>query len=237
MIDPISAFAALSAGHGAIMKGIQMGKDLSSLSNAVSRYAQGEAELQFGEARKKKARFSLAEDSAIEKHFRKEKLEDMRNELRSIFQLYGKAGQWERLQAEIANERARIKKELNVLLQGLFGVASSAVEGYMDTKKAKAKQKLVKNEAETSLMEKKIAGEIDWDKEAIAGSKESWKDEYLTILFSIPLLLCFIPFTVEYVERGFEALSLTPDWYRYTLGIIVSASFGIKGATKMFGKK
>lgn len=114
MIDPISAFAALSAGHGAIMKGIQMGKDLSSLSNAVSRYAQGEAELQFGEARKKKARFSLAEDSAIEKHFRKEKLEDMRNELRSIFQLYGKAGQWERLQAEIANERARIKKELNL---------------------------------------------------------------------------------------------------------------------------
>ena len=91
-----------------------MGKDLSSLSNAVSRYAQGEAELQFGEARKKKARFSLAEDSAIEKHFRKEKLEDMRNELRSIFQLYGKAGQWERLQAEIANERARIKKELNL---------------------------------------------------------------------------------------------------------------------------
>ena len=35
MIDPISAFAALSAGHSAIMKGIQMGKDLSSLSGAV----------------------------------------------------------------------------------------------------------------------------------------------------------------------------------------------------------
>jgi len=36
----------------------------------------------------------------------------MRNELRSIFQLYGKPGQWERLQAEIANERAEIKKQL-----------------------------------------------------------------------------------------------------------------------------
>ena len=89
-----------------------MGRDLSSMSNAVSRYAQGEAELQFGAARKKKAKFSLAEDSAIEKHFRKEKLEDMRKELRSIFQLYGKPGQWERLQAEIANERAEIKKAL-----------------------------------------------------------------------------------------------------------------------------
>ena len=74
MIDPISAFAALSAGHSAIMKGIQMGKDLSSLSGAVNRYAKGEAELQWGEARKKKSRFSIAEDSAIEKHFKKEKL-------------------------------------------------------------------------------------------------------------------------------------------------------------------
>ena len=112
MIDPISAFAALSAGHSAIMKGIQMGKDLSSLSGAVNRYAKGEAELQWGEARKKKARFSLAEDSAIEKHFRKEKLDDMRAELRQAFQYFGKPGQWERLQAEIANERVLIKKAL-----------------------------------------------------------------------------------------------------------------------------
>ena len=112
MIDPISAFAALSAGHSAIMKGIQMGRDLSSLSGAVSRYAKGEAELQWGEARKKKAKFSLAEDSAIEKHFKKEKLDDMRAELRQAFQYFGKPGQWERLQAEIANERVLIKKAL-----------------------------------------------------------------------------------------------------------------------------
>tara|TARA_B110000971_G_scaffold125994_1_gene128947 strand:+ start:943 stop:1329 length:387 start_codon:yes stop_codon:yes gene_type:complete len=126
---------------------------------------------------------------------------------------------------------------IGLVLKGLFGVASSAIEGYVDTKKAKAKQALVKIEAETSVMEKQITGEIAWDVEAVKGSRESWKDEYLTILFSIPLLLCFIPFTVEYVERGFQALALTPDWYKYTLGVIVSASFGIKGATKMFGRK
>ena len=126
---------------------------------------------------------------------------------------------------------------MGIVLQSLFGLAGEAVTGFIDTKKAKAKQKLVKIEAETSLMEKQIAGEIEWDVAAQKNSKESWKDEYLTILFSIPLLLCFLPFTVGYVERGFEALAMTPDWYRYTLGIIVSASFGIKGATKVFGKK
>ena len=126
---------------------------------------------------------------------------------------------------------------INLLVQGLMGVASDAIGGYVETKKAKAKQKLVQIEAETTIMEKQISGEIDWDVAAQKNSSGSWKDEWLTILFSIPLLLCFLPFTVEYVERGFEALAMTPDWYKYTLGVIVSASFGIKGATKMFGKK
>ena len=125
---------------------------------------------------------------------------------------------------------------LQMLIKPLLGVASEAIGGYMETKKAKAKQKLVKIEAETEIVKQQIKGEIDWDVEAIKGSKESWKDEYLTILFSIPLLLCFLPFTVEYVERGFAALAMTPDWYKYTLGVIVSASFGIKGASKFFCK-
>ena len=126
---------------------------------------------------------------------------------------------------------------LNLLVKPLLGIAGDVVSGVIEAKKAKAKQKLVKIEAETELLEKQIKGEIDWDVEAIKGSRDSWKDEYLTILFSIPLLLCFLPFTVEYVERGFAALAMTPDWYKYTLGVIVSASFGIKGATKFFGKK
>lgn len=123
------------------------------------------------------------------------------------------------------------------IISGLLSLAGNVVDGYVETKKAKAKQKLVKIEAETSLIEKKITGEIAWDVQAQKNSGDSWKDEYLTILFSIPLLLCFLPWTVEYVERGFAALAMTPEWYKYTLGVIVSASFGIKGATKMFGKK
>ena len=125
---------------------------------------------------------------------------------------------------------------LNLLIKPLLGVAGDVVKGVVDTRKAKAEQKITEIKAKTSLMEKQIKGEVDWDLEAIKNTQGSWKDEYLTILFSIPLLLCFLPFTVEYVERGFEALSQTPDWYKYTLGVIVSASFGIKGATKLFKK-
>ena len=122
-----------------------------------------------------------------------------------------------------------------MLIKPLLGVASDAIGGYVETRKAKAEQKLTAIKAETEIKKKQIAGEIDWDVEAIKGSKDSWKDEYLTILFSIPLLLCFLPFTVEYVERGFAALAMTPDWYKYTLGVIVSASFGIRGAKLLVG--
>ena len=125
---------------------------------------------------------------------------------------------------------------LNLLLGPVTDIIGSSIKGFVATKKAKAELKVKKIEAETSLMEKKIQGEVDWDIQAIKNTQGSWKDEYLTIIFSIRLLLCFLPFTVEYVERGFDALSKTPDWYKYTLGVIVSASFGIKGASKFFKK-
>tara|TARA_Y100001972_G_scaffold85104_1_gene103640 strand:+ start:91 stop:471 length:381 start_codon:yes stop_codon:yes gene_type:complete len=125
---------------------------------------------------------------------------------------------------------------LNLLLGPVVDIVSTSVKGFVDTKKAKAEQKVTEIKAKTELMQQQIKGESDWDIEAIKNTEGSWKDEYLTIIFSIPLLLCFLPFTVEYVERGFEALSKTPDWYKYTLGVIVSASFGIKGASKFFKK-
>jgi hypothetical protein len=39
------------------------------------------------------------------------------------------------------------------------------------------------------------------------------------------------------VEQGFAQLEAMPDWYQYSLGVIVAASFGVRSATKFFGKK
>ena len=125
-----------------------------------------------------------------------------------------------------------------MLIKPLLGVASDAIGGYVETRKAKAEQKLTAIKAETEIKKKQIAGEMDWNLEAIKGSQDSWKDEWLTLLFSIPLILCFCgDWGRTIVFNGFEALSQAPDFYKYTLGVIVSASFGIRGATKFFGKK
>lgn len=115
MIDPMSAFAAVSAASSAISSAVKAGKDLSSLSGPIAKYAKAEAELNFGATRKKNSLFSKmtgAEQRGIEEFFKQEELNNLRTELRSIFQLYGKPGAWERLQAEIARQRQEQKEEL-----------------------------------------------------------------------------------------------------------------------------
>ena len=84
---------------------------------------------------------------------------------------------------------------------------------------------------------KKLGLSIDWDLEMARASSSSWKDEWLVILFSIPLILAFIPGMEGVVQNGFEQLNKMPEWYQYSLGVIVAASFGVRSATKFFGKK
>ena len=108
MIDPMSAFAAVSAASSAISSAIQAGRDISALSGPISKYAKAEAQLQVGAKRKRNSLFSKlggVEGNAIDDFFKKEEVAETRAKLREMFMLYGKPGQWERLQAEIARQR------------------------------------------------------------------------------------------------------------------------------------
>ena len=80
--------------------------------------------------------------------------------------------------------------------------------------------------------------EAEWDRIMANASANSWKDEWLTILFSIPLILAFCgDWGRGIVADGFTASENMPSYYQYTLGVIVSASFGVRAATKFFGGK
>jgi hypothetical protein len=126
---------------------------------------------------------------------------------------------------------------LNLLIGPIAELAGTWMSGKVEEKKAQAKTRVAKAEAEAIVMQKKATGEIDWDLEMAKGSASSWKDEWLTILFSIPLILAFIPGMEEVVANGFLQLQAMPEWYQYSLGVIVAASFGVRSATKFFGRK
>ena len=123
------------------------------------------------------------------------------------------------------------------LIGPIANIAGSWMDGKVEQTKAKAATNVAKAKAEAVIMEKKATGEIDWDLEMAKGSHSSWKDEWLAILFSIPLILAFIPGMEGIVANGFQQLEQMPQWYQYSLGVIVAASFGVRSATKFFGKK
>ena len=84
-------------------------------------------------------------------------------------------------------------------------------------------------------MEKKATGEIDWDITMAEGSNPRGKMNGLYII-QHPFIL-FIPGMEEVVSNGFAQLQSMPEWYQYSLGVIVAASFGVRSATKFFGKR
>ena len=123
------------------------------------------------------------------------------------------------------------------LISPIASLAGTWLEGKVETKKAETATKVAKAKAEAVIMDNKATGEIDWDLEMARGSQSSWKDEWLVILFSIPLILAFIPGMEEVVANGFSQLEAMPQWYQYSIGVIVAASFGVRSATKFFGKR
>lgn len=126
---------------------------------------------------------------------------------------------------------------LNLLIGPISQLAGTWLEGKVEKTKAETGAKVAKAKAEAVIMEKKATGELDWDITMAEASKHSWKDEWLVILFSVPLVLAFIPGMEGVVQNGFEQLEKMPDWYQYSLGVIVAASFGVRSAAKFFQKK
>ena len=128
------------------------------------------------------------------------------------------------------------------MLQALIGPVAELAGGWLKGKAsaqaASANLKLVEAEAKATIMKSAATSEADWERIMAQGTQNSWKDEFLVILFSIPLVLSFCgEWGRTTVSDGFGALATMPEWYQYTLGVIVASSFAVRSATKFFGGK
>ena len=121
---------------------------------------------------------------------------------------------------------------LNMLLGPAMELGKEFLKGKADEKKAIQQRKI-----------NAIQNDADWESKMADATKNSWKDEFFSIILSLPLIAVAYSVAIDdvtiiaRVNEGFEALNKLPEWYQYLLFIAVSASFGLKSADKIMAMK
>lgn len=109
--------------------------------------------------------------------------------------------------------------------QALIGPVVNGVSGFFRDRAAIKKAKV---EGEIAVIQQASQNAADWERIHAQASASSWKDEFWTIIFAVPLVMGFIPGMTEFVVAGFASFASMPEWYQYTLVTMVLASFGIR---------
>lgn len=127
------------------------------------------------------------------------------------------------------------------MLQALIGPLTELAGGWLNAKTTKqaaeAQLKLSEAEAKSKILLSKETSVADWERIMAQGTQGSVKDEAVTIVVLVPVVLCFIPGMEDTVKFGFERLAELPEWYQYLVYVVCLAAVGIRGTKMFMGKK
>jgi hypothetical protein len=110
-------------------------------------------------------------------------------------------------------------------------IAGRAYDSFLAAQTRERELKDAKHARNIELIKQSGAVEAAWNQKQLDNA--GWKDEYWTILLSIPLVLVFCPYFVPYITTGFAVLETLPAWYKGALGLMVGASFGYRKYTDL----
>ena len=118
------------------------------------------------------------------------------------------------------------------ILSSLIGPIAGLAKSYLSNK---AEEKQAKHQAKMSV----IQNDANWETKMADASKDSWKDEFWTLVLSVPIFMVGYAIAanditvIDRVAAAFIALEELPEWYQYLLFIAISSSFGIRGVSKI----
>ena len=121
-------------------------------------------------------------------------------------------------------------------LTSLLGPVTNLVGGYF---KNKSEEKQAIHQAKMEV----IKNDAGWESKMADASATSWKDEFWTIVLSVPIFMVGYAIAandvtvIDRVELAFDALTGLPEWYQYLLFIAISSSFGVRGVSKIMGMR
>ena len=103
----------------------------------------------------------------------------------------------------------------------------------------KQRTKQLMSDAQMLHAEKMAKGELEYKAKIIESNDNGWKDEFVLVLVSLPILLLGWsvfsddPSIREKIDLFFEYFKNLPYWYQAIFIGVVSAIYGLKGADIM----
>jgi len=115
-----------------------------------------------------------------------------------------------------------------------FGIKTAA-----SVYKTKKETKQLEALAEKHHVERMVSGEVEYKKAVMANNNQGWKDEFVLILISIPILLLGYsvfsddPNIRQKLDVFFEYFGNMPFWYQGLFIGVVGSIYGLKTADLM----
>jgi uncharacterized ion transporter superfamily protein YfcC len=115
----------------------------------------------------------------------------------------------------------------------------SGIKLGMEIMKNKQNTRRLESVAEMKHMERMATGELEYKQAVMTNNQQGWKDEFVLILVSAPVMLLIWsifsddPEIMAKVEKFFEYFNNMPFWYQALFIGVVSAIYGLKGADIM----
>ena len=109
----------------------------------------------------------------------------------------------------------------------------------MEIVKNRQNPRRLESVAEMKHMERMASGELEYKKAVIQNNQQGWKDEFVLILVSAPVMILIWsifsddPAIMEKVDKFFDQFNNMPFWYQALFIGVVSAIYGLKGADIM----
>lgn len=144
------------------------------------------------------------------------------------------------------NLRPKRLKDMNWFKTALelIGIGKNALESKAKRKMVEAESKIkiaqAKTDAEVNRINSNTTSDNATDFEAVKQLDRTWKDEFIIILFMMPVFsAAIVPFIIAYKSGGweqlnqytidsFKSLNELPQWYPYVIGLILVATFGFR---------
>lgn len=121
------------------------------------------------------------------------------------------------------------------LIGGLTNIFQSWIDGRNRKKELKLKIEEAKVTAHIKRLEDsdEAASELDM----LFVQSNGIKDDISFYLFLIPLVMCFFPQGRPIAEAGFQAISILPEWYQYSIAGMLIAVWGYRRVLQAFINK